>query len=421
MEIKVAVIGAGMSGLAIAKMLAKEGKAVTVFERESRVGGLIKCQRVNNHLFHQTGGHVFNTKYPEVAEWFWSHFDKEQEFTQAIRNSAIIIEGEEQRRTVAYPIENHVYQLDVKDQKAIIGELLEMQVTKRCEPRNFEEFLRMRFGQTLYDIYFQPYNSKIWRKSLDTIPLAWLEGKLPMPTTEEIIFNNFNHVKEKAFVHSTFYYPRSGGSQFIADRLAEGLDIRLGQAIDEITACDKQWKIGEELFDKVIFCGNIKQLPHLLPSALLPESYAAGIEQLEAHGTTAVFCSIDHNEFSWLYLPDRNHDSHRIICTGNFLPANNGDNSLTASIEFTDYMAKEEILAQLKRIPYAPKYLTHHYEKYTYPIQNADTRQLIANLKQHLATKEFYLLGRFAEWEYYNMDVAIHAAMQLNEKLSKEV
>ena len=30
MEIKVAVIGAGMSGLAIAKMLAKEGKAVTV-------------------------------------------------------------------------------------------------------------------------------------------------------------------------------------------------------------------------------------------------------------------------------------------------------------------------------------------------------------------------------------------------------
>ena len=60
---KVAVIGAGVSGLSIARMLNDANHETVVFEREGKPGGLVKCQKVNNCLFHQTGGHVFNTKY----------------------------------------------------------------------------------------------------------------------------------------------------------------------------------------------------------------------------------------------------------------------------------------------------------------------------------------------------------------------
>ena len=44
--------------------------------------------------------------------------------------------------------------------------------------------------------------------------------------------------------------------------------------------------------------------------------------------------------------------------------------------------------------------------------------EIIASAKRTLEAQRFYLLGRMAEWEYYNMDVAITAAMKLNSKIS---
>ena len=46
-------------------------------------------------------------------------------------------------------------------------------------------------------------------------------------------------------------------------------------------------------------------------------------------------------------------------------------------------------------------------------MQAPGTRQLVADLKRRLEPQGLYLLGRFAEWEYYNMDVAIGAALDL--------
>ena len=407
---KVAVIGAGVSGLSIARMLNDANHETVVFEREGKPGGLVKCQKVNNCLFHQTGGHVFNTKYQAASDWFWSLFDKETEFIKAVRNSAVILNG----MNIPYPIENYIYMLDADLQKQIIRELLEINRNRDLGSNNFEEFLYKHFGTTLYEIYLKPYNSKIWGRDLKTVPMDWLEGKLPMPNVEEIFYNNFNHVKEQSFVHSSFYYPLRNGSQFIVDRLSEGLDIRLSTGIERIGKHDSYWEINNERFDSVVFCGNIKQLPDILPQNVLNEQIKERIRNLEAHGTTTVFCEIDKNDFSWLYLPDRNHKAHRIICTGNFSPNNNNGN-MTATVEFTDSISHEEILENLEKIPYSPKYLAHHYEEYTYPIQDASTRLMIGDIKEMLVKDKFYLLGRFAEWEYYNMDVAINAALKLRD------
>ena len=70
---KIAIIGAGISGMSMAHLL-KNKAVVTVYERDKRPGGMIKCDRVNGHLFHRTGGHVFNTKNGDVLEFFWSFF-----------------------------------------------------------------------------------------------------------------------------------------------------------------------------------------------------------------------------------------------------------------------------------------------------------------------------------------------------------
>lgn len=46
---KLAVVGAGISGLSIANLL-KDKYIVEVFEKDSRPGGLIKCDRVEGNL-----------------------------------------------------------------------------------------------------------------------------------------------------------------------------------------------------------------------------------------------------------------------------------------------------------------------------------------------------------------------------------
>ncbi len=399
-----------MSGLTAANIL-KGRYAVTVYEKAATPGGLIRCERIGGSLFHTCGGHVFNTKLPEVAQWFGERFNLDSDFRKTDRNSVVQLE----QAIVPYPIENHVYMLDADTQRRFISDCLAIAGGKQAEPADFEAFLRGRFGDTLYNLYFKPYNEKVWRCDLRQVSLAWMEGKLPMPTVQEMLYNNFNHIEERQFVHSSFWYERQGGSQFIADTLANGLNIRYNADITSLTFVSGKWHIGGEEYDRVVWCGNIKDLPSCLRGVSL-DAYAADIAALPYHGTTTVFCEIDANPYSWIYLPSDCYACHRIICTGNFAPSNNAttvpQGRITATIEFTDAISQADILANLQRMPFHPTYITHRFHPYTYPIQTASTRQMIANLKQELAKSNLYFTGRFADWEYYNMDVAMAAAMK---------
>ena len=406
---RVAVIGAGISGLAVAQLLSGRAYDVALFEKEDRPGGLIRCRREKGGgLFHLCGGHVFNTRRQDVADWFWAHFNRVDEFVKADRNSAILMAD---GTKVPYPIENHVYKLGREIQMAFIQDLLRK--SSRSDAMNFEEFLVERFGSTLYGLYFGPYNMKVWGRPLRDVPLSWLEGKLPMPSAAEMIYNNINRVEEREFVHSSFYYEKDNGSQFIADRLAEGLHIRYGFEVKNMDYRDGQWFFGNEAFDKVVFCGNIKQLPGILERTDFLRPYASRIAALRYHGTTSVFCRLDENPYSWIYLPDMRYKAHRIICTGNFSRTNNPDGGLTGTVEFTGAVPPEEILRQLALMPYHPQYIAHHYSEYSYPVQDMNTRKLVGEVKSVLSGVEFYLSGRFADWEYYNMDAAIGVAMDL--------
>lgn len=406
-----AVIGAGISGLSIARMLSEKGATVTVFEKEMTPGGLVRCEKIRGVLYHRVGGHVFNSRNPCVLDWFWKHLDR-KDFDLTTRHAVVSLHD---GTLVDYPIENHLYQLPEDTREAVLDDLLQIVSAGYPEDHNFDDFLRHRFGQTLYNLYFAPYNRKIWRRALTDVPLLWLSGKLPMPTVKEILAANIGKMKETSMVHSTFHYPREGGSQFIADSLARGIDIRYNTPVQSIKRGDSgKWVISAQPFDAVIFCGNVRMLPEMLRDTdiQLPE-----VKRLEYHGTTSVLCEVDANPYSWVYMPSEQHGSHRIICTGNFSHNNSPDGMSTATIEFSEELSKDAILGHLKHVPFAPRYLTHRYTPCTYPIQGNDTRRILEQAKAILEPNRFYLLGRFAEWEYYNMDAAMEAAMKLCARL----
>lgn len=414
---KIAIIGTGISGLSSANLL-KDKHQVVLFEKQERQGGLIKCDVVDSVLFHKVGGHVFNSRIEKVLNWFWNYFDRDNEFIKVKRNSKIFF----QNKIIGYPIENYIYNLDKATVSVIIKELLALQKKETLSPfdyPDFEAFLKNNFGETLYNLYFKPYNKKIWKTDLSTVPMPWLEGKLPMPNLEEIVISNIVREEEDQMVHSSFYYPKQGGSQFIVDRLSEGLDIRTGADIGHIAKENGKYTVGNESgFDKIIYCGDVRKMPDYMDDAVSRSLDTDKIKNLRSNGTSNLLCETDTNDYSWLYIPEEFTRAHRIIYTGNFSPANNGNRKRrTCVVEFSGKTGYDEMLEEINKLPGNLSPIAYNYEANSYVIHDSETKAVIAKAKEILEKEDIYLLGRFAEWEYYNMDKCIEAAMKLAEKL----
>lgn len=415
---KIVVIGSGISGLSISRMLSDEYD-VEIVEKDPKFGGLIKCERIEGNLFHRVGGHVFNSRNNVVLDWFWSHFDKDKEFLSATRNAKIRLNGE----FVGYPIENYLYQLPEQQLKPIVNELMDKLSEEKLQTTdysNFKDFLIGNFGEELYKLYFGPYNTKIWNADLAKVPLEWLDGKLPMPKLREVLLSNILKNEESTMVHSTFFYPRRDGSQFIVNRFSEGLSINCSyqvQSIDFIENKGLSINNNDKIVNSIVYCGDVRQLGkivHIKDDAL--QLAMKNLTDLVSNGTSNVLCETDDNDISWLYLPEEKFKAHRIIYTGNFSETNNeGSNRKTCVVEFSGKQDQQEMIKELGNLPGNLKPLAFNYEPNSYIIQNHNTRENIALLKSLLKPYCIFLLGRFAEWEYYNMDKCIEAAMELKE------
>lgn len=417
----VTIVGSGISGLSLGKMLSPANN-VRILEKSDTVGGLIKCDRIDGKLFHRVGGHVFNSKNSKVLDWFWDHFNQKEEFIATRRNAKIYFNG----GFVGYPIENYLYQLPATITIPVIRELLKLSAQQPKEAReydNFKDFLIGNFGLELYNLYFGPYNSKLWNTDLANVPLDWLDGKLPMPKITEIIISNIIKQEESTMVHANFFYPKNNGSQFIVDRFSENQNIHCAYPLKRLyIGSNGKIAINEETsaIDSLVYCGDVRKLADII--SIQDEALTnalADVKTLLSNGTSNVLCETDETDISWLYIPEDRYLAHRIIYTGNFSVTNNGDGKRkTCVVEFSGQVEKDKIVRELAMLPGNLTPVAFNFEPNSYIIQAKDTRQKIDNLKKHLAPYNIHLLGRFAEWEYYNMDKCIESAMALSTLLS---
>lgn len=418
-DFKIAIIGAGITGISIAKLLQQNDINSDIYECNKRIGGLISCTFEKNNLFHRVGGHVFNSKDKKVLEFFWKNFDKQTEFVKAKRNAVIYIN----KGFINYPIELNLSDLDQDLSKTIVSELLEIYRNNNHKKYvTFGEFLTYNFGKTLSELYFFKYNEKIWKRDLFKMPIDWLDGKLPMISPEEIIIKNILSSKDDNMVHSSFYYPIYGGSQFIIDRLSENQNI-LHEKIKNINLINNKYYVNENKspYDLIIYTGDIREISDILSKNIVSKiknnnPNLIEIKKLESNGTTNLLCECDKNNYSWIYFPESEIKIHRMIMTGNFSLKNNSPkiakDRTTCTIEYSGFMEKEELKSELNKLPFNPKFIAYNYCKNSYIIHNKNTKKLINNLKSELRKNKIFCCGRFAEWQYYNMDTAIKSAMR---------
>ena len=407
----VAVVGAGISGVSCSRLLKDLGFNVVLYEAASKPGGLVRCSKERHDvLYHRVGGHVFNTKNDRVAKWFWSKVNQ-NDFVLAERNAKILLEGS----FVNYPIECNLASLGEEKATAILGELLLQDGKQSLAAKSFSEYLYNQFGPTLCDLYFIPYNEKIWGMPLAEMGVDWLEGKLPSMNLKDILLSNILGNIDDGMVHSEFYYPKSGGSQYIIDTLATDLVIKNNHPVKNIDLQGSKLVVDEQgIYDAVVFTGDVRSLAEVVSDTrgVLSRGILSQVADFQSHGTSSMLCECDDFEASWLYIPDKDLLPHRIIHTGQFSKLNNGSSERsTCVVEFSGLVSKSVMLTELPRLPFNLVPLAMNYEPNTYVIQRPSDRKIIQGVKTELLENNLFLTGRFADWEYYNMDTAINASM----------
>jgi protoporphyrinogen oxidase len=400
---KVAVLGAGLTGLTVAALLAEKGHQVEVFEKETEVGGLCRTRLVEGYVYDLHGGHVFNSKHALVLAWAFSALNKD-EWHYSVRDARIRYGG----NVISYPFELSLAELPVEETIACI---IDFFGKKGRKPADFHNWLMWKFGKSIAEKYLIPYNAKIWKCDLRKMAIDWVDGKMPLPTKEEILYTCLTrNSTESKMPHSAFYYPLHGGiARFIESilRKTEPATVHLDCPVEEIVYDGKMWVVnGKSGYDKVIWTIPLPKVGELMKA---PSDVLKAARRLKWNSlTTFLFKSPDRSSVSWMYFPDKNVPYHRIVYQGNLSPFACPSGMGSYTVEMTGYHEPVE-LANYHNLH---NLLAHEYTEFAYVLFDKAHSVNAETVKRFLVDKGIFPLGRFGEWQYYNMDVCMKKAFE---------
>lgn len=410
---KAAVLGAGVSGLTIARLLRDKGHEVVVYEKEARPGGLARSRFTEGYLYDPYGGHIFNSKNQDVVDWVFSILPKEN-WQHSVRNAKIWFDG---WGFISYPFELSLMELP---QEAAVDCALDYVLAQQGpEPDNFQDWLTWNFGGHIADIYMLPYNRKIWAYPLEQMETGWMRGKMPLPTKKEMLRSiTPAGYQERKTPHSTFYYPLRGGIQTMVDAIAAGLDIKLGCPAKSVEQAGKGWRVnGGDVFDVVISTLQ----PQALRGAMeLPEQVDAAISGLKYNHLNTVLFNCPATDISWCYIPEKKYRAHRIGFQSALTPyatpeGNGGCGALEIigdRVEVDDRLLKSGTI--IPEVFEADHVLDSEFAEFAYVIHDKDYRKNTQVMRSYFARLDgFHILGRWGEWNYNNMDVCMDDAFAL--------
>jgi len=171
---RVIVIGAGPAGLSAAWELTKAGHEVIVLERDpTQVGGLAKTLSYQGFRF-DIGAHRFFSKNREITAWWRERL--EGDFIRIKRQTRILY----RRKFFDYPLNavNALAGLGLWTSGICFLSYLWRKLVPIAPERSFADWVRNRFGDRLFTIFFKTYTEKVWGMPCDQISADWASQRI---------------------------------------------------------------------------------------------------------------------------------------------------------------------------------------------------------------------------------------------------
>lgn len=184
---KVAIVGAGISGAVIARLLAEKGVASIVFDKRDHIAGNCHSERdpQTNVMLHVYGPHIFHTDDSEV----WDFVNQYSEFMPYTNRVKAVYKGNVYLLPVNLHTINQFFSKTLRPDEA--REFIESKADKSIvDPQNFEEQAISMIGRELYEAFFKGYTRKQWGCEPTELPASILKR---LPVRFNYNDNYFNH------------------------------------------------------------------------------------------------------------------------------------------------------------------------------------------------------------------------------------
>lgn len=402
---KVAILGAGITGIAIAK----EFPEAVIIEKET-AGGLLRSTEVQGFTF-DVGGHLFHFRDEELRREF--EITMKGNYLKLKRKAVIYLMDE----IIPYPFQANFYPLPQRVKMECLRDFVNaFHSPPEVTPGNFEEWLLKTFGEAMCRYFFFPYNRKFWGIDLKKVSHQWAEWAIPRPSIEEIYLGSQGKVVEGMGYNPEFYYPEKGGAYAFFKEYARGIKIKEKTTIREINLENRiiYTDKGEIPYDVIFSTIPLVELVKLIK----PEDDILLLASriLKANPVTVFNIGFEGEvpEYHWIYFPEEKYQFFRLGFYSNFSPfmAPRGFHSLY--LEFSGKKRNEsdlkeaiKVLNNTGLIRGEIKLFQRHYIPYAYPIPTREAALIKDGLESFLDEKNIFIAGRAGSWEYLSTEGAI--------------
>ena len=381
----VLAVGAGYAGAVAARALADQGKRVLVLERRDHIGGNAYDRPDQaGVLIHQYGPHIFHTNDKQVFDWL-SRFTRWRDYQHRV--VANIPDGRGGR--ITYPVPFNLTSLETAfgpEEGRRLGDKLtaaygaEKKVTI-LELRQNQDPSIAALADYVYEHVFVHYTMKQWGQRPEDID--------PNTTARVPVFLS----RDDRYFQDTYQGMPLEGYTPMFERMLDhpSITVELGtDALGRLDLSGNTLKVDGAPFDgQVIYTGQADELFGFrfgpLPYRTLDFAFET-LEQDDFQGYGTVNYTVDED---FTRITEFKH------LTGQAAP---GVTTIVKEYSKADTGERGEI-------PY-------------YAIINPENNALYAKYRAEADRfSNLHLLGRLAEYKYYNMDAIAGKALELAEKL----
>jgi len=435
-DVKSAIVGGGLTGITLGRLMYERGEDIIVLEREPQIGGLCRSRTESGFTFDIGGSHIIFSRDAGVLSFMNGVLSENLDSRK--RNTKILYKG----RYVKYPFENGLADLSKEDRFFCINEFVKMLIAvEKGEvppPKNFREWILATFGRGIAECYMIPYNEKIWNYPSDRMSHHWVEGRVPRPPVEDIIKSAVG-IETEGYTHqSVFTYPVRGGIESLVHAIAGPIRDRIvtGFPVTSIREEDGAFVLGDGArtvrADRLI---STIPLQLLLPCREgVPDEVMEAASALRYNSLCSVFIGMKGTvpDLSWVYIPEGSAGLfNRISFPSGYSTeaAPPGHSSILAEITYnegdevsrmTDNEIIDHTVAALVASGVIPEsdsvvYTGIERQQFAYVVYDLDYQKNVSIVRDYCRHRNIHLVGRFARFEYINMDGCIRSAMDFAE------